>query len=149
MRTVLPDNSVFRVRRIGCSNVKVNSRHLTCLFPQHGPGRKHERPVVLVDRQREIVGEHPWELIRGLVHSDGCRNMNWTTRTVAGETKRYEYPRYWFTNVSDGIRQLHTDTLDRLGVDWKHCARHGKPYNISVARKASVALMDARIGPKH
>lgn len=149
MRTVFPDNSVCRVRRTGCRDVKVYSKHLYCLFPQHGPGRKHERPIALADWQREIVDAHPWELIRGLVHSDGCRNMNWTTRVVKGERKRCEYPRYWFTNVSDDIRQLYTDTLDRLGVEWKHCTRHGKPYNISVARRASVALMDAHIGPKH
>ncbi|MGW6303192.1 helix-turn-helix domain-containing protein [Streptomyces niveus] len=149
IRAVFPDNSVCRVRRTGCRDVKVYSKHLYCLFPQHGPGRKHERTIALADWQREIVDAHPWELIRGLVHSDGCRNMNWTTRVVKGERKRYEYPRYWFTNVSDDIRQLYTDTLDRLGVEWKHCTRHGKPYNISVARKASVALMDAHIGPKH
>ncbi|WP_405800044.1 helix-turn-helix domain-containing protein [Streptomyces sp. NBC_01506] len=149
IRAVFPDNSVCRVRRTGCSDVKVYSKHLYCLFPQHGPGRKHERPIVLASWQQEIVAEHPWGLIRGLIHSDGCRNMNWTTRVVNGERKRYEYPRYWFTNVSDDIRQLYTDTLDRLGIEWRHCTRHGEPYNISVAKKASVALMDAHVGPKY
>ncbi|MEV8366151.1 helix-turn-helix domain-containing protein [Streptomyces niveus] len=146
---VRPGVSVAVVQRQGCVMVSSYDRHWPCLFPQHGPGRKHERTIALADWQREIVDAHPWELIRGLVHSDGCRNMNWTTRVVQGERKRYEYPRYWFTNVSDDIRQLYTDTLDRLGVEWKHCTRHGKPYNISVARRASVALMDAHIGPKH
>ncbi|MGW8954880.1 helix-turn-helix domain-containing protein [Streptomyces sp. NPDC055709] len=149
MRAVFPDNSVCRVRKQGCRNVKVYSNHLTCLFPQHGPGRKHERPIVLEAWQQEIVDAHPWEFVRGLVHSDGCRNMNWTTRVVGGERKRYEYPRYWFTNVSDDIRRLYTDTLDKLGIEWKDCTRAGRPYNISVARRASVALMDAHIGPKY
>ncbi|MCX4509708.1 helix-turn-helix domain-containing protein [Streptomyces sp. NBC_01619] len=149
MRAVFPDNSVCRVRKPGCRNVKVYSNHLTCLFPQHGPGRKHERPIVLEAWQQEIVDAHPWEFVRGLVHSDGCRNMNWTTRVVGGERKRYEYPRYWFTNVSDDIRLLYTDTLDKLGIEWKDCTRAGQPYNISVARRASVALMDAHIGPKY
>ncbi|MFI5755232.1 helix-turn-helix domain-containing protein [Streptomyces sp. NPDC051569] len=149
MRAVFPDNSVCRVQRIGCHNVKVYSKHLWCMFPQHGPGMKHTRPIVLEGWQREIVDAHPWEFVRGLVHSDGCRNMNWTTRVVKGERKRYEYPRYWFTNVSDDIRKLYTDTLDTLGIEWKNCTRAGKPYNISVARRASVALMDAHIGPKY
>ncbi|MFF3888335.1 helix-turn-helix domain-containing protein [Streptomyces sp. NPDC001914] len=149
MRTVFPDNSVCRVRKSGCRNVKVYSKHLPCLFPQHGPGKKHERPIVLAAWQQEIVDAHPWEFVRGLIHSDGCRITNWTTRVVGGEPKRYEYPRYFFTNVSDDIRQLYTDTLDRLGVEWTHCTRHGNPYNISVARKASVALMDAHVGPKY
>ncbi|MFD3522973.1 helix-turn-helix domain-containing protein [Streptomyces sp. NPDC058653] len=146
---VRPGACVAVVRKQGCVMVSSYDRHWPCLFPQHGPGRKHERRIELVDWQREIVDAHPWGLIRGLVHSDGCRNMNWTTRTVGGETKRYEYPRYWFTNVSDDIRRLYTDTLDTLGVEWKNCTRYGKPYNISVARKASVALMDTHVGPKH
>ncbi|MEV0925481.1 helix-turn-helix domain-containing protein [Streptomyces spongiicola] len=149
MRAVFPDNSVCRARKQGCRNVKVYSNHLPCLFPQHGPGRKHERRIALERWQREIVDAHPWSFVRGLVHSDGCRNINWTTRLVGGVRKRYEYPRYWFTNVSDDIRRLYTDTLDRLGVEWKECTRHGRSYNISVARRESVALMDAHIGPKY
>ncbi|MFD7873373.1 helix-turn-helix domain-containing protein [Streptomyces sp. NPDC059766] len=149
MRAVFPDNSVCRVRRTGCHNVKVYSKHLHCLFPQHGPGKKHERSIALEAWQQEITDAHPWDFVRGLIHSDGCRITNWTTRMVAGERKRYEYPRYFFTNVSDDIRQLYTDTLDRLGIEWTHCTRGGNPYNISVARKASVALMDVHVGAKY
>ncbi len=105
--------------------------------------------ITLEPWQQEIVDAHPWEFIRGLIHSDGCRVTNWTTRLVGGERKRYEYPRYFFTDVSDDTRKLFTDTLDRLGVEWTHCTRHGSPYNISVARRASVALMDAHVGPEH
>ncbi|MFI1441213.1 helix-turn-helix domain-containing protein [Streptomyces fructofermentans] len=145
VRTVLPDNSVCRVRRTGCANIKVYSKHLPCLFPQHGPGRKHERRIVLEPWQREIVDARPWGFVRGLIHSDGCRMTNWTTRLVGGEPKRYEYPRYFFTNVSDDIRKLYTDTLDALGVEW----RQANARNVSVARKASVALMDVHVGPKY
>ncbi len=125
------------------------SKHLVCYFPQHGPGRKQEREMLLESWQQKIVDAHPWQLVRGLIHSDGCRLINWTTRKVGGERKRYEYPRYWFTNASDDIRRLYTDTLDALGITWTHCTRAGKPYNISVARRASVALMDAHVGPKY
>jgi hypothetical protein len=145
MRAVFPDNSVCRVRRAGCSNLKVYSKHLACLFSQHGLGKKHERKITLAAWQQEVVDRYPWQFVRGLIHSDGCRNMNWTTRIVNGERKRYEYPRYFFTNVSDDIRQLCTD---KLGVEWKHCTRNGRPYSISVARRASVVLMDAHVGPK-
>ncbi|MFI1026681.1 helix-turn-helix domain-containing protein [Streptomyces sp. NPDC020951] len=149
MRSVLPGNSVCRVRRKGCHEVKLYSKHLWCLFPQHGPGKKHERPIILEPWQQAIVDAHPWEFIRGLIHSDGCRITNWTTRIVAGERKRYEYPRYFFTNVSDDIRRLFTDTLEKLGIEWTHCTRNGNPYNISVAKKAHVALLDTHVGPKH
>ncbi|MFF3657930.1 helix-turn-helix domain-containing protein [Streptomyces olivochromogenes] len=148
MRKVMPLPSVGQRGRTGCIEVKSYTRHWTCMFPQHGPGKKHERPIALEPWQQEIVDAHPWEFIRGLIHSDGCRITNWTTRLVAGERKRYEYPRYFFTNKSDDIRKLFTDTLDRVGVEWTTLARGSDPFNISVARKASVVLMDARVGPK-
>ncbi|MEU1627153.1 helix-turn-helix domain-containing protein [Streptomyces sp. NPDC020096] len=149
MQTVFPDNRVCRVRRTGCRNVKVYSQHLWCMFPQHGQGKKHERLIALQPWQQTIVDSHPWQFIRGLVHSDGCRITNWTTRVVGGEPKRYEYPRYLFTNKSDDIRRLYTDTLDKVGIEWKVTRRGNDPYNISVARRPSVALMDRHVGPKY
>jgi len=149
IRKVRPGIGVHILQRQGCVAVTSYSPHWPRLFPQHGPGKKHERPIVLEPWQREIVDAHPWEFIRGLIHSDGCRLINWTTRLVAGKRKRYEYPRYFFTNVSADIRQLFTDTLDKLGVEWTLCTRNGNPYNISVAKKASVALLDVHVGPKH
>jgi hypothetical protein len=68
---------------------------------------------------------------------------------VAGERKRYEYPRYVFTNKSDDIRGIFTDALDAVGVRWSTAARGSDPFHISVARRACVALMDAHVGPKH
>jgi len=50
--------------------------------------------------------------------------------------------------VSDDIRQLYCEALDRVGVEWKVTRRGDRPYNISVARRASVAKMDARVGAK-
>ncbi|MCG0285147.1 helix-turn-helix domain containing protein [Streptomyces sp. PSAA01] len=145
MRAVRPDNSVCRVQRQGCVMVTGYSKHWPCLLPQHGPGKKHERSIALEPWQQEIVSACPWDFVRGLVHSDGCRITNWTTKVVAGERKRYEYPRYFFTNRSDDIRKLFTDTLDQLGIAW----RQTNAWNISVARRASVALMDKHVGPKY
>lgn len=145
MRSVMPGNKVCQVRQQGCRQVTSCSKHWPCLFPQHGPGKKHERPIVLEPWQRDIVDAHPWAFVRGLVHSDGCRVTNWTTRTVRGELRRYEYPRYFFTNRSDDILGLFTAALDRVGVEWKRAKRK----NISVARKASVALMDIHVGAKY
>ncbi|MGW2019808.1 helix-turn-helix domain-containing protein [Streptomyces sp. NPDC001927] len=88
MRKVMPTPRVGRRVRQGCTEVKSYTKHWKCLFPQHGPGRKHERTISL----------EPWQ--------------------------------------------------QAIGVEWTHCTRNGKPYNISVARKASVALMDLRVGPK-
>ncbi|MFJ9377481.1 helix-turn-helix domain-containing protein [Streptomyces sp. NPDC101455] len=142
---VRPGIGVFALQKEGYVMVTSYYRHWPHLFPQHGPGKKHDRRIALEPWQQAIVDAHPWEFIRGLVHSDGCRITNWTTRLVGGETKRYEYPRYFFTNLSTDIRQLYTDALDTVGVSWKQA----NAYNISVARKASVALMDTHVGPKH
>ncbi|MFI2376625.1 transcriptional regulator [Streptomyces sp. NPDC018964] len=149
LRAARPDNSVCRARRQGCATVTSSSKHWPCLFPQHGPGMKHTRKIALEPWQQVIVDEHPWGFIRGLIHSDGCRITNWTTRMVAGERKRYEYPRYFFTNTSADIIRLFTDALDRVGVEWTTLARGSDPFNISIARKASVALMDLHVGPKY
>ncbi|UGY90806.1 transcriptional regulator [Streptomyces gobiensis] len=149
MRQVLPQNTVGRVKKQGCVEVGSFSKHWPCLFPQHGSGRKHERRIALEPWQQQLVEEHPWELVRGLIHSDGCRMTNWTTRVVGGERKRYEYPRYFFTNTSADIIRLFTDTLDGLGVEWKHARQRRKAQMISIARRASVALMDEHVGPKH
>ncbi|OKI96970.1 hypothetical protein AMK18_25295 [Streptomyces sp. CB01249] len=149
MQAIRPANKVFRVQRPGCQNVTCFSKHWPCLFPQHGVGRKHDRTIALEPWQQSIVDAHRWEFIRGLFHSDGCRITNWTTRLVGGERKRYEYPRYFFSNKSDDIRKLFSDTLTAVGVEWTTLARGSAPFNISVARRASVALMDAHVGPKY
>lgn len=145
MRLVMPGAKTGRVRHTGCTRVVSYSGHWVCMFPQHGPGEKHDRPIVLEEWQEFVLETHPEEFIRGLIHSDGCRVTNWTTRTVAGRKKRYEYPRYLFVNESEDIRHLFTDTLDVLGIEWAYTRRNC----ISVARRESVAALDEFVGPKY
>ncbi|WP_306312891.1 helix-turn-helix domain-containing protein [Streptomyces hydrogenans] len=149
VRAVFPGNATCWVRKAGCRNLKVYSKHLPCLFPQHGPGRKHERRIALEGWQEEIVGAHPWRFIRGLIHSDGSRIVNGTEKTIGGRTKRYEYPRYFFTNASDDIVRLYTDALDRVGAPWRSRRRRTGAQDVSVARREAVALLDAHVGPKY
>ncbi|MFB7664606.1 transcriptional regulator [Kitasatospora sp. NPDC056138] len=149
MAAVMPHNSVNRVRSPGCTSVVSTSKHWPCLFPQHGAGPKHLRRIALAPWQQRTVDTHPWELLRGLVHSDGCRITNWTTRVVGDGTRRYEYPRYFFTNTSSDIVRIFTDTLDAVDVRWKAVRRPSGAVDVSVARRACVALMDAHIGAKY
>ncbi|WP_354701497.1 hypothetical protein [Paraconexibacter sp. AEG42_29] len=115
------------------------------LFPQHGPGRKHERPIVLEPWQQRIVDRHPEAFLLGLVQSDGCRTINrFTTALPSGRVAEYAYPRYFFSNESADIRGLFCQTCERLGVRWTQSNRR----NISVAHRDSVAILDAFIGPK-
>ena len=115
------------------------------LFPQHGPGRKHTRPIVLADWQRAIVARHPEAFLRGLIESDGCRTINrFTTTLPSGRVAEYAYPRYFFSNESADIRGIFCDACDLLGIRWTQSNRR----NISVAHRASVAVLDGFIGPK-
>ena len=119
----------------------VYSNALVCLFPQHGPGHKHLRRIALADWQADLVATQPEQFLRGLIHSDGCRSLN----TIRSSGRSYSYPRYTFSNRSDDIRGLFTATCDQLGVQW----RRMNAYNISVARRDSVARLDEFVGPKN
>jgi hypothetical protein len=127
-------------RGTACLRIESTWRPWICLFPQHGPGRKHLRTIALTDWQQRIVDSAPQAFLRGLIHTDGWRGVN----RVHVKGKDYAYPRYQFSNRSEDIRRLFTDTCDRLGVEWRPWSR----YHISVARRASVALLDSFIGPK-
>lgn len=141
---VHPSRPVHRVQAVGYTSVVSYWKHWRCLFPQHGPGPKHRRTIALADWQQEIVAEFPQLFLRGLFNSDGCRMTNWTTRTVAGQPKRYEYPRYIFSNESTDIMHLCQWALDQLTIPW----RMPRPNALSVARREAVAALDSFIGPK-
>jgi hypothetical protein len=132
------------IMRTGCVEVYSDWKHWPCLFPQHGPGRKHERRIELALWQSDIVTAHPRALIRGLIHSDGCRHINPITRRLPSGNKRYEYTRYMFTNVSTDILGIFTNTLDLMGVHWTQTTAR----DIAVSRRADVAFLDGFIGPK-
>jgi hypothetical protein len=143
IRAVHP-GKVFLGAKQGCTAVTSLWKHWPCLFPQHGPGRKHSRPIQLQPWQVEIVERHPGRFLRGLFHSDGCRIVNWTTKTVAGERKRYEYPRYFSVNRSSDILELCSWALTLLDVEH----RRPRPDAISVAKRPAVAILDQHVGPK-
>lgn len=145
MTTVMPTSSVSRRQLQGCTEIKSYSKHWACLFPQHGPGRKHERKIALEEWQREITEAHPDLFVRGLMHSDGYRGANRVRRHFNGSDHWYEYPRYLFKNESGDILELCGQALDLLGVAW----RRSKPNTISVARREAVERLDEFVGPKH
>jgi hypothetical protein len=55
MRAIRPDNKVMMIQCQGCTEVLSCSRHWPCLFPQHGPGKKHLRRIELAEWQQVIV----------------------------------------------------------------------------------------------
>ncbi|MFP5352686.1 MAG: hypothetical protein ACLGIB_09005 [Actinomycetota bacterium] len=128
------------VQRSGCVSVVLGWNHWPCVFPQHGPGVKHARPMTLRSWQLGIADRHPDRLLRGLIHSDGWRGDNRVT--VRGKT--YAYPRYQFANHSEDIRAIFCRACDVYGVRW----RQMKWNTISIARKDDVAKLDVVVGLK-
>ena len=139
MQAVVPHNRVSVRRRTGERAVEMISAYSNAwsrLFPQHGPGKKHERRIVLAEWQEAIVRQHPRLFLRGLLHADGCRVLN----RVNGKS----YPRYFFTQVSQDIRDIFCRTCDQLGIVTTSRSRK----TVSVARASSVALIDSFVGAK-
>ena len=132
-----------RARR--CIRVMADSARWPEAFPQHGPGRKHNRKIELVRWQRAIVDRFPQEFLRGLLHSDGCRTVNrFKTTLPSGRVAEYAYPRWFFSNRSDDIRGLFCEYCERLGIRWTQ----SNPRNISVSHRTSVALLDSFVPAK-
>ncbi|WP_328994797.1 transcriptional regulator [Kribbella sp. NBC_01245] len=144
VQAVHPRRPVHRARAVGYTSVVSCWKHWPCLFPQHGPGPKHLRPIELEDWQREIVASGIEPFVRGLFHSDGCRVANWATRPVAGEIRRYEYVRYMFSNESADIMALCQWALDQLGIPWRMPRRNA----LSVAKRDGVARLELIVGAK-
>ena len=139
---VLPGNAVNQRERSGAIDVTCYSTHWPCLFPQHAPGLKHLRPIVLEPWQADIaLGDEADAFVRGLVHSDGCRTLN---RVRKADGRTYEYVRYMFSNRSDDIRALFVAACSRLDVETRPMGRYG----VSVARRESVRRLDEVVGPK-
>ena len=144
---VLPGVGVHEYFRMEGSVIAVQANHpaLPFAFPQHGPGKKHNREIRLTEWQRELTHAYPKELVRGLIHSDGCRTVNrFKTKLPSGRVAEYEYPRYFFSNLSADIRAIFCEHCELLGIR----ATQSNPRNISVSHRRSVALLDGFIGPK-
>jgi len=144
MEAVMPSTKVHALlTRSNCYSVSAYSRSWPCLFPQHGPGRKHTRPIFLARWQQELAERWPDEVIKGLIQSDGCRFIN----TGRGS---WRHPRYMFSNVSTDITSIFCSACDCLGLRWTAAfpASESVAVMVYVSRKADVAKLDEFVGPK-
>jgi transcriptional regulator with XRE-family HTH domain len=131
---------------VGASYVlSVSHLWVGAAFPQHGPGRKHLRPIELADWQLELTHRNPEALIRGLIHSDGCRTENrFKTKLPSGRVAEYCYVRYFFTNHSEDIREIFIQHCELLGVR----VTQSNHRNLSISHRKSVAILEQIVGPK-
>jgi hypothetical protein len=147
VQLVAPDArvTVRDVRGARCVQVACHWAPWPEAFPQHGPGRKHERRIALAPWQQQIVDMWPWAFLRGLLHSDGCRTINrFSVRLPSGRVQQYAYPRWFFSNRSEDVLGLFRATCDRVGVGWTRSSGR----NVSVSRRPSVALLEEHVGAK-
>ena len=100
---LMPGQHAGIVKQEGCVDVFLYSKHWPCLFPQHGPGRKHLRPIRLEPWQQLLIDQATEEFVLGLIHSDGCR--------VIANDRGVMSVRYHFSNMSEDIhRAVHRRT---------------------------------------
>lgn len=119
--------------------LSVYSEHLPCLFPQHGAGKKHHRPIRLEPWQEAAVTQHPWALIKGMIRSDGCVFVN--------RTGPYRYLSYGFANRSRDIAVLFAHACGLVGVAVR-INEHRGLWSVRVNRRGSVTLMYEHVGLK-
>jgi hypothetical protein len=137
LRRAFPDCRVGRVIADGGSTVVlwVYHGHLSCLFPQHGPGKKHERAIELEPWQLELLGAAPWAFVRGCIRSDGCVFVN--------RTGRYSYLSFEFRNWSSDILRIFASTCAAVGL-------RPRQYRdrVRLCRLTDVAQLMAHVGVK-
>jgi hypothetical protein len=138
-------NAVDAVAAPGCVHVAVYCSHLACLFPQHGPGPKHKRRIILERWQQEIVDGAPWPFIRGCIRTDGCSFIN---RTDIHRPEPYEYLSYEFSNTSTDIVDLFRQACARVDVFTRANRDHRGRWSVRINRRESVARMLEHVGLK-
>jgi hypothetical protein len=144
MKQTMPRNKVHRLLTpSNCYSVSAYSRSWPCLFPQHGPGVKHTRPIYLAPWQQELAETWPDRLLKGMIQSDGCRFIN----TGRGGWRQ---PRYVFSNVSTDVTSIFCSACDCMGLRWTDAFPKSETAAVAiyVSRKADVARLDEFVGPK-
>lgn len=142
---IVTPTRVSITRRIGCVEIGASWKHWVHIIPQQGPGMKYLLRIELEPWQQALVDQYPAQLVRGLIHSDGCRSLNTVRRRRRHGDAWYSYPRYQFTNTSDDIRLIFTNACDRLGIHWTRM----NALNVAISRKRDVDCLDSFIGPKY
>jgi Homeodomain-like domain len=137
LRRCFVENRVGRTSLDGGSTLVlwVYHSHLSCLFPQAGAGKKHERNLTLENWQLARVLAAPWAFLRGCIRSDGCAFIN--------RTGRYQYLSYEFTNLSGDIRDLFVAVCRAVDLDVRPGSKR-----IRINRRASVARLVDQVGLK-
>ena len=114
-----------------CYELSVYNKNLPDMFPQHGGGAKHTRPIILEEWQVSIID---WlELIKGLFHSDGSYYFD--------RDKDY----YDFTNKSPEILELFKIGCEQINVNFTQPSK----FHIRIGKRKDVKILKELIGTKN
>lgn len=147
LKLLFPNNkstaiTIYYKNKPSCNELVIYNKQLIHYFPQHDIGKKHEREIMLLPWQENIINLYPHDFIKGLFHSDGCRFIS-NNRII-----------YQFTNCSIDIINLYSNILNKLNIE--HRVRKktmGKKnvtqaYNVFVNKKIYIPIMESFLGPK-
>lgn len=99
----------------------------------------------MADWQLELTHSHPGSLIRGLIHSDGCRVVNrFRTKLPSGRDAEYAYVRYFFSNLSEDIREIFRQSCELLDIR----VTQSNDRNLTMCHRDSIAILEELVGPK-
>jgi len=144
MRRCFPENrvDVVHAKNKGkCVDVSVYSRHLPCVLPQHGPGKKHLRMIVPEPWQISVLRRAPGAFLRGCIRSDGSVFVN--------RTGPYKYLSYDFSNRSSQIVDLFCLACDYAGIEYRRTGPGSRgAWDVRINRRVSVAKMLPHVKPK-
>lgn len=140
LKNLFPDNKVSVRYRNNCAVILVYSCKLLDYFPQHGAGKKHLRKIKLKRWQNKIINKYPWEFLRGLYQSDGCRYIN--------KIKKYRYVNYQFTNKSIDIINLWISVAKKLLLLPRLRYRKNGTMDIFHSKRRDVKILESHFGIK-
>lgn len=148
LQTILPNNKIwfskkFYKGRISSIDITTESIKFLEFFPSAKPGMgpKHTYKISLEPWQEQLVKRYPKEFLRGFIQTDGSRYVQ--------KCGKYSYTYYNFTQVSEDIVKMFTDTCDQLGVEY-NLYKYDLPKKniVSIRNKKSCDFLDSFIGPK-
>lgn len=119
----------------GCAVVTIFDKYLPLYFPQHGPGKKHERKIELSQFQLENLDYE--NLMRGLFISDGSYYL---------AKKKYE--RYNFTNKSLDIINIFRQCLYHFDISHGFRIKPNGIYIVEIQKKSEVMKTKEIVGVK-
>jgi hypothetical protein len=113
IKSLFPHNKigVNKKKKSNCCVISLYHTRLLNYFPQHGPGKKHNRAIELEEWQKDLVLRHPKSFLTGLYESDGTR--------YKVNIKGYTYEYIDFTNMSTDIHRLYKWACSLIGVETK------------------------------